>query len=87
MSHCAPLPRQAVTITHLRDDAALVRLTGAPPIRSMPSLAVPGAGAAELSHGSNSRKCGSLHPPHCWEFRASGVVPSPAPLAARRPEA
>jgi hypothetical protein len=46
MSHCAPLPLQAVTITRLGDDAALVRLTGAPPVRSTTSLAVPGSGAA-----------------------------------------
>jgi hypothetical protein len=34
MSHCAPLPVQAVTITHLADEAGIVRPDGAPPGRS-----------------------------------------------------
>ena len=35
MSRCAPLPLQAVTITRLGNEAALIRLTGAPPIREL----------------------------------------------------
>jgi hypothetical protein len=31
MSHCAPLPLQAVTIARLGDEAALISLTGALP--------------------------------------------------------
>lgn len=54
MSHCAPLRLQAVTITRLAHEAALIRLTGAPPVQSTQPLVVPGSGAAELSHGSNS---------------------------------
>ena len=62
--HDVPLcgtPLQAVTITHLGDEAALIGLTGAPPVRSTSSVAVLGSGGAEFSHGSNSRKFGSPH--------------------------
>ena len=44
MSHFAPPPLQAVTITHLGDEAALIGLTGAPPVRSPSSVAVLGSG-------------------------------------------
>ena len=48
MSHFAPFPLQAVTITHLGDELRSLGPTGAPPVRSTPPVAVLGSGRAEF---------------------------------------
>jgi hypothetical protein len=48
MSHFAPLPLQAVSITHVGDEPALTQIDRTPPVRSTLHVAVLGSGGPEL---------------------------------------